>query len=104
MFYSFIFFYCSVSEFSKKTGDFPCLSVVDMKVMALTYQLEKEFVGTDHLNTSPAIQTTIENFNPADVTFDNVAGFYSKDKVCRFLHYFMLFRLNVVGNLTSCTT
>ena len=40
-------------EFSKKTGDYPSLSAVDIQVMALVYQLEKEHVGTDHIRTAP---------------------------------------------------
>eukprot|EP00960_Hanusia_phi_P031377 749264-Hanusia_phi.AAC.2 len=42
-----------VSKFSKLTGDFNRLSNTDLKVMALTYQLEKEFYGTAHLNDAP---------------------------------------------------
>ena len=42
-----------VSKFSKLTGDFSRLSNTDLKVMALTYQLEKEFYGTSHLNEAP---------------------------------------------------
>lgn len=42
-----------VTAFSKLTGDHPRLSAVDLKVMALTYQLEKQFNGTAHLNTRP---------------------------------------------------
>ena len=36
-----------------KTGDYKSLSAVDIKVMALTYQLEKEFVGSDHIKSAP---------------------------------------------------
>lgn len=43
----------SVSEFSKKTGDFPSLSAVDLKVMALTYQLEKEYCNIEHIKKEP---------------------------------------------------
>ena len=43
----------SVTEFAKKTGDYRSLSVVDIKVLALTYQLEKENVGTDHIKITP---------------------------------------------------
>lgn len=49
-----------VSEFAKKTGDYTSLSATDIKVMALTYQLEKEIVGVDHLKTEPSIQKTIK--------------------------------------------
>jgi hypothetical protein len=42
-----------VTRFSKLTGDFTRLSKTDLKVMALTYQLEKQFNGVDHLNLNP---------------------------------------------------
>ena len=42
-----------VSKFAKLTGDFAKLSAVDMKVLALTYQLERQFCGTAHLNEKP---------------------------------------------------
>ena len=42
-----------MTEFSKKTGDYPSLSAVDLKLMGLVYQLEKEHVGTEHLRTQP---------------------------------------------------
>lgn len=40
-------------EFAKKTGDYRSLSAVDIRVMALSYQLEKEFVGTEHIKEEP---------------------------------------------------
>lgn len=43
----------SVTEFSKKTGDYPSLSATDIKVLALTYQLEQEHVGAGHLKKEP---------------------------------------------------
>ena len=44
-----------VRSFSRKTGDFRSLSIVDIKVLALAYQLEKEYNnGTQHLRTEPA--------------------------------------------------
>lgn len=42
-----------ISDFSKLTGDYPSLSAVDIRVLALTYMLEKEHVGTDHLCKKP---------------------------------------------------
>ncbi|XP_003472029.1 RNA-binding protein NOB1 isoform X2 [Cavia porcellus] len=42
-----------VTEFSKKTGDYPSLSATDIQVLALTYQLEAEFVGVSHLKREP---------------------------------------------------
>ena len=52
------YIYFSVREFSKKTGDYPSLSAVDIQVMALVYQLEKEHVGTDHIRTVPERKVT----------------------------------------------
>ncbi|XP_022824577.1 RNA-binding protein NOB1 [Spodoptera litura] len=49
-----------VTDFSKKTGDYRSLSATDIKVMALTYQLEKEKVGTDHLKTEPTTQKVVK--------------------------------------------
>ncbi|XP_071575931.1 RNA-binding protein NOB1 [Temnothorax nylanderi] len=45
-----------VTEFSKKSGDYISLSATDIKVIALTYQLEKEKVGTAHLKDVPTIR------------------------------------------------
>ncbi len=38
-----------IVHFSKLTGDYPSLSIVDIKVLALTLQLEWELVGREHL-------------------------------------------------------
>lgn len=44
----------TVNEFSKKTGDYASLSLADIKVLALTYELEVEVQGNaDHLNKEP---------------------------------------------------
>ncbi|KAI0226549.1 20S-pre-rRNA D-site endonuclease nob1 [Massospora cicadina] len=43
----------SVVAFSKKTGDYATLSSVDLKVLALTYMVEKENCGVEHLRTEP---------------------------------------------------
>ena len=42
------------TEFSKKTGDYKSLSAVDLRVLALTYQLEKEFCNTEHIKNEPS--------------------------------------------------
>lgn len=49
-----------VTDFSKKTGDYTSLSATDIKVMALTYQLEKEKIGIEHLKTEPTMQKTVK--------------------------------------------
>jgi len=40
-----------VTEFAKKTGDYKALSAVDLRVLALTYQLEKEFGDPENIKT-----------------------------------------------------
>ena len=42
-----------MSDFAKKTGDYRHLSATDISVLALTYMLEKQHVGVDHINTEP---------------------------------------------------
>lgn len=43
-----------VIDFSKKTGDFSSMSVVDIKVLALTCQLQRMYVNRDHENREPS--------------------------------------------------
>lgn len=64
-----------VTEFAKKTGDYPSLSATDIKVMALTYQLEKEKVGVDHLRKEPVLQKAIITTSAPDMNAD-VTGFF----------------------------
>lgn len=75
-----------VTEFAKKTGDYRSLSATDIKVMALTYQLEKEHVGIEHINTTPKVKKTI-NFGGNGVADKvpeskgaEVAGFYLPER------------------------
>lgn len=49
-----------VSDFAIKTGDYRSLSATDIKVMALTYQIEKEKVGTEHLKNEPTMQKFVK--------------------------------------------
>lgn len=49
----------AVVNFSRKTGDFAYLSLTDLRVMALSYQLEVEANGADHLRTSPTLSQTV---------------------------------------------
>merc|ERR1711962_34586 len=68
-----------VTEFSKKTGDYKSLSAVDLRVLALTYQLEKEFGDAANINTvherKPAV---IEQRN---IRSDKeISGFYVESR------------------------
>nr|CAG4651066.1 EOG090X07WR [Simocephalus serrulatus] len=67
-----------VTEFSKKTGDYATLSATDIKVMALTYQLEVEANGCEHLKSEPQIKKTIviAPKPPGPSKIEAVAGFY----------------------------
>lgn len=67
-----------VTEFAKKTGDFATLSLTDLTVVALTYQLEKELVGTEHLRTEPLIARTVFSADKPPELQDHLtmAGFY----------------------------
>lgn len=71
-----------VTNVAKKTGDFATLSLVDLKVVALTYQLEKEHVGTEHLREEPASVVTIASGRkPTELAGSGqVQGFYSGKK------------------------
>lgn len=43
----------AVSGFARQTGDFAALSLVDLKVMALSYDLEVQMNGMTHIRTAP---------------------------------------------------
>lgn len=42
-----------VVEYSKKTGDYKQLSAVDLKLIAITFQLEKRFNGLKYIHSEP---------------------------------------------------
>ncbi|XP_054014084.1 RNA-binding protein NOB1 [Hylaeus anthracinus] len=70
-----------VMEFAKKTGDYASLSATDIKVIALTYQLEKEKVGTSHLRTEPIVVNTVDSsVNQNENLHVSLAGFYMPGK------------------------
>uniref|UniRef100_A0A1A8DKU1 RNA-binding protein NOB1 n=1 Tax=Nothobranchius kadleci TaxID=1051664 RepID=A0A1A8DKU1_NOTKA len=65
-----------VSEFSKKTGDYPSLSSTDIKVLALTYQLHLEHVGSQHLKKEPERKVNIQSTQRHPEAPVNIAGFH----------------------------
>ncbi|XP_037553667.1 RNA-binding protein NOB1 [Nematolebias whitei] len=69
-----------VTEFSKKTGDYPSLSATDIKVLALTYQLELEHVGLQHLKTEPEIKVNIQSTQRHPEAPVNITGFHFPSK------------------------
>lgn len=71
----------TVTNFAKKTGDYPSLSATDLKVIALAFGLEKQLVGSvDHLNSEPKMKPTVNYYKPGQsdnpVGRDKLAGFY----------------------------
>lgn len=44
---------CPVTEFAKRTGDFPSLSAADLQVLALTCQLQAETAGPGSVRLQP---------------------------------------------------
>jgi len=64
-----------ITQFSKKTGDYPSLSATDIKVLALTYRFEKDHVGTEHLKTEP-VQKSVELIDHSLLSAKDVVGFY----------------------------
>lgn len=71
-----------ISDFAKKTGDFATLSLTDMTVLALTYQLEREKVGIEHLRVEPLVSQTVFSIQkPAEMKDQfAIAGFYNPNK------------------------
>ncbi|KAH3769925.1 RNA-binding protein NOB1-like [Dreissena polymorpha] len=70
-----------VTDFSKKTGDYRSLSAVDIRVMALVYQLEKEFCGTDHIKTEPEKKVAwLASGRPLEKATE-IAGFFGNASV-----------------------
>merc|ERR1719334_2409229 len=71
----------TVSAFAKKTGDYRSLSATDVKLIALTYQLEKEHVGTSHLRCEPPKkpESVIISSKRNESQDSTIAGFYLGD-------------------------
>ncbi|KAG7332952.1 hypothetical protein KOW79_003087 [Hemibagrus wyckioides] len=69
-----------VTEFAKKTGDYPSLSATDIKVLALTYQLELENCGAAHLKKEPAVQVEVRSTQRHPEAPVNIAGFHLPSK------------------------
>lgn len=59
----------AVTDFSKKTGDYPSLSSVDLSILGLTHFLEREVIGgVDHLKTEPKSNWPLINPKHGEVT------------------------------------
>ncbi|KAF6018660.1 NOB1 [Bugula neritina] len=69
----------TVTEFTKKTGDYISLSATDIRLIALTYQLEKQHVGTEHIKTVPDRKIELNSGHNGGFGTE-LAGFYLKNK------------------------
>ncbi|CAG0915066.1 unnamed protein product, partial [Notodromas monacha] len=69
-----------VTEFSKKTGDYPALSSTDIRVIALTHTLQKQFVGLDQLRTEPVKSVKVVKKQSNPVPISELPGFYFPKK------------------------
>ncbi|XP_034475842.1 RNA-binding protein NOB1 [Drosophila innubila] len=67
-------------EFAKKTGDYASLSGIDLKVIALTYELEADMLGTEHLRSEPVVSQVIASKEKPeemqDVNNKRLVGWY----------------------------
>jgi len=70
----------AVTQFSKKTGDYKSLSAVDLQVLALTYQLEKEFCDVGHIKSEPTRKATVVDKTPVRSDKD-ILGFYVEKRM-----------------------
>jgi len=76
-----------VSDFAKKTGDYASLSLTDLRVLAVTYDLEVSQVGASHLRTEPVVNKTTEFYKPVtdraklNKADSKIAGFYNGDNM-----------------------
>jgi len=74
-----------ISEFARKTGDYASLSLVDISVIAVAYDLEVSKNGSSHLKTEPTIKKTTQFYHPKDNKEKNMQadsklpGFYLDD-------------------------
>ncbi|XP_053658733.1 RNA-binding protein NOB1 [Anopheles marshallii] len=71
-----------VVAIAKKTGDYASLSLVDLQVIALTYELETIHVGREHLRDepTPAITVTADTKPAALQGTELLKGFYVPSK------------------------
>lgn len=91
----------AVTEFSKKSGDYTSLSATDIKVIALTYQLEKEKVGTAHLKDAPTIRTIASTKDkPSGDDLKLPIGFYMPKNTVRYFLYIHKFMYIHIYNVT----
>lgn len=67
-------------EFAKKTGDYASLSGIDLKVISLTYELEADTLGTEHLRNEPVVSQVIASKDKPeemqDVNNKRLVGWY----------------------------
>ncbi|NWI09099.1 NOB1 protein, partial [Crypturellus soui] len=69
-----------VTDFAKKTGDYPSLSAADLQVLALTCQLEAEAVGPERLRREPEDKVRLSSSLQHPEAPLHLAGFHLPSK------------------------
>lgn len=64
----------TVTDFAKLTGDLPVLSAVDLRVLALTWMLQKECGGIEKLRTTPLARDRANAASAAAATAVSTSG------------------------------
>ncbi|XP_053948341.1 RNA-binding protein NOB1 [Anastrepha ludens] len=66
-------------EFAKKTGDYASLSGIDIKVISLTYELEVDNLGSEHLRSEPVLSKVVASKEKPEELQENtkLAGWYN---------------------------
>lgn len=82
-----------MTEVSRRTGDYPSLSATDIKLLALTYQLELEHVGSGHLKTEPAV--AVRKRLSAPVPEENSCREVCLDQLCPSSRAPLLFQVDI---------
>ena len=81
---------CTVTTFAKKTGDYPSLSHVDLKLMALTYQLECELGPEKGANLREEPQRTVSDLK--------MGHFQSASRVIIIIYMYM-YKMYIICDL-----
>uniref|UniRef100_A0A8C6Z330 RNA-binding protein NOB1 n=1 Tax=Nothoprocta perdicaria TaxID=30464 RepID=A0A8C6Z330_NOTPE len=69
-----------VTDFARKTGDYPSLSATDLQVLALTYELEAETVGPERLRREPEDKVRLSSSLQHPEAPLHLAGFHLPSK------------------------
>jgi RNA-binding protein NOB1 len=69
----------AVIEFSKKTGDFSVLSITDLRIIALTYDLELQYNGKENIRSVPLEAVTQVGGRPKQPNVEEIKAVDNKE-------------------------